>query len=88
MVVEPGQGIEAAREYMVCNTRRHNGNRAIFKAGREVNPVPLAELDRIVQVWADACLHLSDRDLKVMQRLVAAQDRLNGVANRGMQAAE
>jgi DSF synthase len=88
MVVEPGQGIEAARDYMVRNTRRHNGNRAIFKAGREVNPVPLAELDRIVQVWADACLHLSDRDLKVMQRLVAAQDRLNGTGQPRLQAAE
>jgi DSF synthase len=48
----------------------------VFEAGREVNPVSLAELDRIVQIWADACLELSDRDLKVMQRLVNAQDRL------------
>jgi DSF synthase len=38
--------------------------------------VTLEELDRVVQVWADACLQLRDRDLKVMQRLVAAQDRL------------
>jgi DSF synthase len=78
MVVETGQGVEAARDYMVRNKRRHNGNRAVFQAGHIVNPVPLAELDRVVQVWADACLQLSDRDLKVMQRLVAAQDRLNG----------
>lgn len=84
MVVEPGQGIEAARDYMQRNKRRHNGNRAIFKAGREVNPVTLEELDRIVQIWADACLQLRDRDLKVMQRLVSAQDRLQ----TGLQAAE
>jgi len=76
MVVEPGQGIEAARDYMQSNKRRHVGARAVFKAGREVNPVTLEELDRIVQIWADACLQLRERDLKVMQRLVAAQDRL------------
>lgn len=76
LVVEPGQGIEAARDYMKRNERRHVGNRAIFKAGREVNPVSLDELDRIVAIWADSCLQLSDRDLKVMRRLVAAQDRL------------
>jgi DSF synthase len=76
MVVEPGQGIEAARDYMQSNKRRHVGARAVFKAGREVNPVTLEELDRIVQIWADACLQLRDRDLKVMQRLVAAQDKL------------
>ena len=36
------------------------------------DPLSLDELDRIVAIWADACLQLSDRDLKVMQRLVAA----------------
>ncbi len=85
MVVETGQGVEAARDYMARNKRRHNGNRAVFQAGHIVNPIPLAELDRIVQVWADACLQLSDRDLKVMQRLVAAQDRLNGTAQATVQ---
>ena len=88
MVVEPGQGIEAAKGYMARNKRRHNGNRAVFQAGRVVNPVTLEEMDRIVEIWADACLQLSDRDLKVMQRLVAAQDRLNSAAQGDMQAAE
>jgi DSF synthase len=76
MVVEQGQGIDAARDYMQRNKRRHVGARAVYKAGHEVNPVTLEELDRIVQIWADACLQLRDRDLKVMQRLVAAQDKL------------
>ena len=39
MVVEPGQGIEAARDYMQKNKRRHVGARAVFKAGHVVNPV-------------------------------------------------
>ena len=76
LVVEPGQGVEAARDYMQRNRRRHVGARAIYKAGHVVNPVTLEELDRIVQIWADACLQLRARDLKVMQRLVAAQDKL------------
>jgi DSF synthase len=75
-VVEPGQGVAAARDYMQRNRRRHVGARAVFKAGHVVNPVTLEELDRIVQIWADACLQLRDRDLKVMQRLVSAQDKL------------
>ena len=76
IVAEPGQGIAAARDYMQRNKRRHNGNRAIFAAGRAVNPLTLDELDRIVQIWADVCLQLRERDLKMMQRLVSAQDRL------------
>lgn len=83
-VVEPGQAITAARDYMARNKRRHRGNRAIFEASRAVNLLTLDELDHIVEIWADTCLHLSERDLKVMQRLVAAQDRLP----RGLQAAE
>jgi DSF synthase len=84
VVVEPGQGVDAARDYMRRNQRRHVGARAVYKAGHVVNPVTLAELDRIVQIWADACLQLRERDLKVMARLVAAQDKLQYTA----QAAE
>lgn len=84
VLAEPGQGVAAARDYIQRNKRRHNGNRAVFQAGWQVNPVPLEELDRIVAIWADACLQLSDRDLKVMQRLVSAQDRLQPI----LQAAE
>jgi DSF synthase len=76
MVVEPGQGVAAARDYMQRNHRRHVGARAVYKVSRGVNPVSLEELDGIVQIWSDACLQLRDRDLKVMQRLVSAQDKL------------
>jgi len=84
ILAEPGQGIAEARDYIRRNKRRHNGIRAVYQAGREVNPLMLEELDRIVQVWADACLQLRARDLKVMQRLVSAQDRLESP----LQAAE
>jgi DSF synthase len=83
-VVEPGQGIDAVRDYVERNKRRHAGARGVYRAGREVSPLSLGELDRIVAVWADSCLELTDRDLKLMQRLVNAQDRLPGT----MQAAE
>jgi DSF synthase len=79
ILAEPGQGLAEAREYIQRSKRRHIGNRSVYQVGREVNPLSLAELDRVVQVWADACLELRDRDLKVMQRLVAAQDRLQAV---------
>jgi DSF synthase len=84
VVAEPGQGVAAARDFMQRSKRRHTGSRSVYQIGREVNPVSLEELDRIVRVWADACLQLRERDLKVMERLVAAQDRLQGAT----QAAE
>ena len=64
VVAEPGQGVEAARDFMQRNQRRHVGARAVYKAGHVVNPVTLEELDHIVQIWADACLQLRERDSK------------------------
>ena len=79
IVTEAGQGIEAARDHITRSKRRHTGSRAMFEAARAVAPISLAELDRVVEIWADACLELRDRDLKVMQRLVSAQNKLEPV---------
>jgi DSF synthase len=79
LLAEPGEGVAAVRHYIDRHGRRHNGHRAVYRAGREVNPVPLAELERIVEIWAEAALNLRDKDLRVMERLVAAQDRLLGI---------
>jgi DSF synthase len=79
ILAEPGEGAAAVRHYIDRHARRHNGHRAIYRAAREVNPVPLVELERIVEIWAEAALNLRDKDLRVMERLVAAQDRLLGI---------
>lgn len=84
IVVEPGQGIEAAKDYIARSQNRHPGIRAVYDVGRRVNPMPLDELDDVVRMWADCALKLSDRDLRLMQRLVAAQNRLP----KQLQAAE
>ena len=76
VLAEPGQGVDEARKYIQRNKRRHNGVRAVYEASRSINPLTLDELDRVVQIWADTCLQLREHDLKVMQRLVRAQDRL------------
>jgi DSF synthase len=43
---------------------------------RESTHVPLAELKRIVDHWAESALQLREQDLKVMQRLANAQSKL------------
>ena len=47
ILAEPGQGIAEARDYMRRSKRRHSGMRAVYEAGRVVNPVSLEEFDRI-----------------------------------------
>ena len=79
ILAEPGRGAEAVRRYIERHGRRHGGHLAAYRAAREVNPVSLDELERIVEIWADAALQLGDKDLRLMERLAAAQDRLLGV---------
>jgi DSF synthase len=46
------------------------------------------ELDGIVGLWVDAALRLSERDLKMMSRLVRAQVRRMELGERGALSAE
>ncbi len=76
ILAEPGCGEEAVRAYIAKNGRRHAGHRGIYHASSLSDPVPLEELNAIVEVWADSALCLCDADLKLMRRLGSAQTRL------------
>jgi len=76
ILVEQGQGKAAVRAYISRNSRRRNGQQAIYQAARAVNRISLEELEEIVTVWAAAAMNLNERDLSIMERLVRAQDRL------------
>ena len=75
-LADEGAGVAATRAYFARNTRRHAGLVGAKRAMRESSHVPLAELKRIVDLWADSALQLREQDLKLMQRLVSAQTRL------------
>jgi len=79
-VVPSGQGQAACRDFIRKSERRHPGLVNARRAMKLTNPVGLAELKRIVDLWADAALQLSEGDLKVMNRLVRAQGRIPRVA--------
>ncbi|SCW87963.1 DSF synthase [Sphingobium faniae] len=75
-VVEAGEGEEATRQWIADHSAHHAGYVGIARAGRRVNPMTLEELTDIVTTWTDTALMLSDRDLRMMRRLSAAQTRL------------
>jgi DSF synthase len=77
-VVDTGEGEAATARWIRDHAAHHAGYVGINRAGRRVNPMTLAELTDIVEVWTDTALSLSDRDLRMMRRLAAAQTRLRG----------
>lgn len=72
-LAEPGEGMTAAHAFMARSARRHAGLVNARKASRVSSPIEMAELYRIVDLWADTALQLGEPDLKLIRRLVNAQ---------------
>ncbi len=75
VLAEPGEGEAALREFTREAARRGNALRAVQEMRRRYRPVRYDELVEITEMWVDMALELEERDLRVMERLVRAQDR-------------
>jgi len=75
-LAEPGDGVNAVRDFLKKSDRRHAGLVGSRRAMKEVWQLELSELNRITEMGADTALQLSETDLKVMNRHVDAQARL------------
>ena len=52
---------------------RANGLRAILKVRQRYHPITYHELEDIVKIWVDTAMRMKDKDLRMMDRLVNAQ---------------
>jgi DSF synthase len=75
-LVEDGFGVECVRRIIRTRQKRQNTYRALHRAKQFYQPITLGELTGIADVWVDAAMQLETRDLRMMARLVRAQDRL------------
>ena len=76
-IAPDGEGLHTALDFIRRHSRAANGRIAIRQASRRVSPLTRAELLDIVQLWVEAALNLTPRDLRMMNRLVTAQSRLD-----------
>lgn len=75
-LAEPGAGEAAVYDYVHRNRKRHNTQIAMQKVRQVCEPLSHHELMRIGHIWVEAAMQLEERDLKVMERLVGAQNRM------------
>lgn len=75
VLTSEGTGEQAVYAYIRRHAKGGNGRRGYERARNEVEPVARDELMRVVNIWADTALKLTDRDMKMMERLVRAQNR-------------
>lgn len=74
VLAEDGQGEYALNNWIKKNHRALNSSQAINRAKQRVNNLTYDELYDITEIWVDAALRLDERNLKVMDRLVRAQN--------------
>ena len=75
VLAEDGEGKQALYEKIVeCEKHRH-GRLAMQEVMARTEPVVYEELLDVCQIWVKAAMALTDKDLRMMARLVKAQDR-------------
>ena len=75
LVVEPGEGESAVRDYLMRNQRRYGLLNALSQVRRRCQPISYDELIDVTDIWVATALALDEADLRRMERLAAAQQR-------------
>lgn len=78
ILAEPGQGEAEVRKFVEKNSPRAQGLAAAYAAELDAMPLERSQFDQVVERWADAALQVSDRDRRLMQRLVREQLKKSG----------
>ncbi|MEA3420003.1 MAG: crotonase/enoyl-CoA hydratase family protein [Campylobacterota bacterium] len=76
-LAKKGEGKKDIDELMRKNSRQFNGMQAIYAARQRYSPIDYGELIDITKIWADTALKLSKKDMKLMLKLVEAQNLKN-----------
>jgi DSF synthase len=83
LVVDDGEGEAAIERVLHEVDPRLRGTLAALRAQRIASPVRYESLAAIVDQWAESAMGLTDRDLRLMERLARAQARKVGGAPEG-----
>lgn len=80
ILVPKGEGIQATQDLIRRNQRIPHARIAMNRVRYACEPVTYEELLVVTDIWVDTALQLGDKQLRMMERLVRAQQR-HGVAS-------
>lgn len=87
VLAEDGEGENAVNDYIKQHSSHRTGRLAMQQAYMHVNPVSLAQMRAIADIWVDTAVELDERSLRVMERLVKAQGKkMDNQANQNQVA--
>jgi DSF synthase len=76
ILADDGEGEKATEEYLKSHNQSHNTIRSIKKIRQIVHPITRQNLYDIVDIWVQAAMGLSEKDLFKMDRLLQLQKDL------------
>jgi DSF synthase len=77
ILAEDGAGEHAVTEYIARQDAAYQTNRAIHKMRRMHFQIRLDDLLAVSEWWVEAAMNLSERQLKLMQRIARSQTRMH-----------
>jgi DSF synthase len=77
VLAEDGKGENAVREYVSRHSRRRNAHQSVLRVRQRIRPISREELLDVAEIWVEAVMKLGPQDLKVMERLMRAQEKLS-----------
>jgi len=81
VLAEDGEGVQATEAYLHSHNQSHNTIRSIKKIRQLVHPISLQNLKDIVDIWLEAAMKLSQKDLAKMERLLHLQKDMKDSRN-------
>ena len=76
VVVKRDEGVPAVREFIRGHMPRRKGHNALRRVCELMNPLSYSELLDITEIWVDAAMRVTRRDLRTMAKLAEAQNRM------------
>lgn len=76
VLAEDGEGEKAVAAYVRKQNRSNNSYQAIHKMRQIYQPLSYDELLQVAKLWLDTASRLSERDLRIMERLAQSQEKL------------
>ena len=77
ILAEKGEGEIEVYRYINTANRKANSFQAIRKVRDIYNPIPYKELIDITKIWVESALKLTNKDLRMMEKLVTRQTTKN-----------
>jgi DSF synthase len=77
VLAEDGEGEKALQEYVSRHSRRRNCYQSVLKVRQKLRPISLEELLDVADIWVEAVMNIRQQDIKLMERLMRAQERVS-----------